>query len=150
MITTTLALFLAILGHASQEPLSPSSPRTIAVRLLDSRNSKPMISNDVEIWVDRDRSHVIYTHTGRDGVATSVLPTGTSEVTIYAQQNGWYLFRCDLTKDISKPAPFYPLDQIVSNGIAAPNRCSRRVTVAKAGEITLFLRPQTFWEKMSI
>ena len=150
VFVSVIALFLAPRMQAIQEAVQSSSPKTITVRLLDSRNGKPMISNPVEIWVDRDRSHIVSTQTGSDGEATVLLPEGTSTVSIYAQKDGWYLHRCDLAKDTSKPAPFYGLDQIVSNGLAAPNRCSRRVAAVRPGAITLFLRPQSFWGKMSI
>lgn len=91
MFIHMFALVFALLGYPLQEPAQISSQKAINVRLLDSRNGKPMVTNDVEIRIDKDRSHVIITHAGPDGVASATIPGGTSEISVYAQQDGWYL-----------------------------------------------------------
>jgi len=148
MFLRTFALLVAL--TLSLQNSGQTSEKSVTIRLLDSRNGKPMVANVVEIWVDKDRSHVITTHTGPDGVASATIPNGTSEISIYAQQDGWYLYRCDLTKDTSKPAPVYSLDQIMRSGVVAANRCNRRTAPTQPGEIALFVRPQSLWEKMKI
>ncbi len=146
MFLRTFALVFALFTYS----FGQTSEKSVTVRLLDSRSGKPMVADVVEIWIDNDRSHVISTHTGPDGIASAAVPSKTSEISVYAQQDGWYLYRCDLTKGTSKPAPVYLLDQITKNGIAAANRCSRRTAPTQPGEITLFVRPQSLWEKMKI
>ena len=148
MLRTVFGLFLAAAGYMIQEPVQPSPARTITIRLLDSRSGKPLVSNDVEIVIERHTRHIVYAKTSADGIAIAQIPSETSELSVYAQQNGWYLYRCDFAK--GKELPFYDLNQILNHGIAANNGCSRRMAPAKPGEITLFLRTQTFWEKMRI
>src|ERR1700733_8464703 len=43
---------------------------------------------------------------------------------------------------------FYPVSTIVASGLVANNDCSRRTATAKPGELIIFLRPATWWEKL--
>lgn len=42
----------------------------------------------------------------------------------------------------------YPVSTIVSLGLVATNNCSRRTATAKPGELVIFVRPWTWWEKL--
>ncbi len=41
----------------------------------------------------------------------------------------------------------YPVSTIVASGLVAHNSCSRRTATAKPGELVIFVRPPTWWEK---
>ena len=41
----------------------------------------------------------------------------------------------------------YPVSTIVASGLVASNNCSRRTATAKPGELIIFVRPVTWWEK---
>ncbi len=41
----------------------------------------------------------------------------------------------------------YPVSTIVASGLVAHNSCSRRAATAKPGELVIFVRPPTWWEK---
>lgn len=41
----------------------------------------------------------------------------------------------------------YPVSTIVASGLVAKNNCSRRTATAKPGELVIFVRPPTWWEK---
>lgn len=41
----------------------------------------------------------------------------------------------------------YPVSTIVASGLVANNNCSRRTATAKPGELIIFVRPPTWWEK---
>jgi hypothetical protein len=41
----------------------------------------------------------------------------------------------------------YPVSTIVASGLVANNNCSRRTAAAKPGELIIFVRPATWWEK---
>lgn len=41
----------------------------------------------------------------------------------------------------------YPVSTIVASGLVANNNCSRRTATAKPGELIIFVRPATWWEK---
>jgi len=41
----------------------------------------------------------------------------------------------------------YPVSTIVASGLVTKNNCSRRTAAAKPGELVIFIRPATWWEK---
>jgi hypothetical protein len=41
----------------------------------------------------------------------------------------------------------YPVSTIVASGLVTNNNCSRRTATAKPGELIIFVRPATWWEK---
>ena len=41
----------------------------------------------------------------------------------------------------------YPVSTITTSGLVARNDCSRRTAFAKPGELVLFIRPTTWWER---
>jgi hypothetical protein len=41
----------------------------------------------------------------------------------------------------------YPVSTIVASGLVAKNNCSKRTATAKPGELIIFIRPATWWEK---
>jgi hypothetical protein len=41
----------------------------------------------------------------------------------------------------------YPVSTILALGLVAGNSCSRRAATAKPGELIIFVRPATWWEK---
>jgi hypothetical protein len=42
----------------------------------------------------------------------------------------------------------YPVSTIIASGLVAKNNCSKRTTAAKPGELVIFIRPVTWWEKL--
>ena len=106
---THLTPVLMVLGFLTMALRQLRRNREIAVRLIYSKSGKPMLSDDVEIWVHKDREHSIRISTGSDGVAKANLLDGVGQVSVYAQHDGWYLDRCDFPKHMSPLAdtPFY-------------------------------------------
>jgi hypothetical protein len=41
----------------------------------------------------------------------------------------------------------YPVSTIVASGLATSNNCSKKTAMAKPGELIIFVRPVTWWEK---
>jgi hypothetical protein len=41
----------------------------------------------------------------------------------------------------------YPVSTIVDSGLVAKNNCSKVSAAAKAGELVIFIRPTTWWER---
>ena len=41
----------------------------------------------------------------------------------------------------------YRVSTIIASGLVAKNNCSRRTATAKPGELVIFVRPPTWWEK---
>jgi|HubBroStandDraft_1064217.scaffolds.fasta_scaffold18653_4 hypothetical protein len=42
----------------------------------------------------------------------------------------------------------YPVSKIVASGLVASNHCGRRTATAKPGELVIFVRHPTWWEKL--
>ncbi len=42
----------------------------------------------------------------------------------------------------------YPVSTILASGLVASNSCSRRTDIATPGELIIFVRPATWWEKL--
>lgn len=143
-IIPAFALLLTLLSQAPEIP--PSHQRTITLRLLDGRNGKPLKTDEVEVWIDKEQTHVLTVHTAPNGVATVEIPSTTSGIYVTAREDGWFMYRCDA--DEKKPTPAYSIERIISSGTVAANRCSRRTAAAEPGSLTVFLRPLTFWDKM--
>lgn len=146
MNAAAFALLFALLSQASQELVRPPLRKTVTIRMLDGRNGKPIMTDEVEVWIDEDQRHVLTAHAAPNGIATVEIPAGIPAIYVTAQQDSWFLYRCDADKN--RPTPWYSMEQIMDNGIVAADRCSRRTVAAKRGEITVFLRPLTFWDKM--
>jgi hypothetical protein len=51
-------------------------------------------------------------------------------------------------KDALNRAPSYPIKEILESGAAAGNRCGKFRAETKPGELTLYVRPRGFLEKM--
>ncbi len=136
-----------LLGFINSQAAVPNAVDRITIQLLNSRNGRPILTQDVQVVIDHDLKHIYYAHTDQNGVATVEVPTGAMQVSVFAQQGGWGLNRCDSRET---PMPQYFLEQIRLNGLAAPNYCNHRTATAVPGELVVFFRSQTFWEKMKV
>jgi hypothetical protein len=137
---------------------------TIHIRVLDGRTGKNLSGMElslVDYHSDRDGS----THadlSGRMIVKTSA--DGDSYVA-NPDAHGVLVFNGLGTNDAWIPCTrqelydsetrtygsehLYPVSTIVASGLVANNNCSRRTATAKPGELIIFVRPPTWWEKFS-
>ncbi len=51
--------------------------------------------------------------------------------------------------DRKKPPMIYAVHDILTHGIVSDNRCSKRTVAPTPGELTLFVRPLHWWERLS-
>ena len=147
MVSQTLAFFLILLWPFNQVQQQPSQQK-IAIRIINSQTGKPIITDNIEVWIDKNQQHAIRSHTSSDGIANVDLPSEVSEILVNAQQDGWYLVHCDFSKSVNAPIPFYSINVILRLGISAPNFCNHKTSPMHPGELTVFLHPQSLWEKM--
>ena len=136
---------------------------TIHVRVLDGRTGKNLSGMNlafVDYHTDRDGS----THAdlnGRMTVATSadgdsyVASPGAHGVLVFGGvgNNGDWT-PCTRQKLYDSDTRtygtehLYPVSTIVASGLVAKNNCSKRTAAAKPGELVIFIRPVTWWEKL--
>ena len=153
--STRLTLLTCILCGT----MSGQSDRKIVFRMLDSRTGQPITGSEYEIFFDKlpDLSKVNgldpYWKEGgrRNGILDIPFEPGAASIAVHSSYGpaNWSYVNCDSVK-ISSPhrVPWYPINQILQSGIAAPNGCNSRKAAAKPGEFVFFVRPMTFWEKM--
>lgn len=146
----------------------------IQLRLVEARNGKPIASECVNVWTGTERDRHLVAETGSNGIA--VLKLGKGEIVADNVCKGWepqapvspdsdalmlapdWHVACQEYKKlvpgepIANPLalmPAYPIKKILDSGISASNTCGRFRAQAKPGELILFVRSRSFWEKMS-
>ena len=135
---------------------------TIHVRLVDGRTGKNLSGMNlafVDYYSDRDGN----THAdlnGRTPVTTSadgdsyVANPDANGVLVFGGLGNGDWTPCtrqklyDSDKGTYGNEHLYPVSTIVALGLVTKNNCSRRTATAKPGELVIFIRPATWWEKV--
>lgn len=147
-------LFAAPIGLVAQTA-------TIHIRVLDGRTGKKLSGMNLA-FVDYHTGQDGSTHgdlNGRMTVKTSA--DGDSYIAnpdphgvlvfnglgsgVWAPCTGQKLYDSDTRTYGSEH--LYPVSTIVASGLVARNNCSKRTATAKPGELVIFVRPATLWEK---
>ena len=131
--------------------------RTIKILMLDSRTGKPITTSEFQIWTGESMSSAKtggisprYVKPDMAGLGEASFPLGANVFTVHAQYGpaSWGYVNCDRVKD---HGPFrehwYPINEVLSTGIAAPNLCSKEKAVAAPGQFVFFVRPMSSSEK---
>ena len=134
---------------------------TIHVRVLDGRTGKNLSGMNlafVDYHTDRDGN----THADLNGRVTIKTSAAGDSYIANPDAHGVLVFD-GLGKGVWTPCTrqkfydsdtrtygseyLYPVSTIVASGLVASNSCGRRTATAKPGELTIFVRPATWWEK---
>ena len=134
---------------------------TIHVRVFDGRTGKDLSGMNlafVDYHTDRDGS----THADLNGRMTVKTSVDGDSYTANPDAHGVLVFN-GLGNGVWTPCTrqklydsdtrtygsehLYPVSTIVASGLVANNNCSRRTAAAKPGELIIFVRPATWWEK---
>lgn len=135
---------------------------TIHIRVLDGRTGKSLSGMNltfVDYHTDRDGS----THPDLKGRMTVETSVDGDSYTANPDAHGVLVFSvldraaawvpCTRQKFYDRDTRtygsehLYPVPAIVASGLVAKNDCSRRTGAAKPGELVIFVRPPTWWEK---
>jgi hypothetical protein len=144
--------------------------QTIRIELLNGKNGRPLAGKCVNVWVGSERKWAMALPTDKDGVASLKLTHNDAQVNT---QHAWkgcgppgvinpvvkysdpikintsYASCEPRTADFSWLAiESYPTDKIIHSGVVTANTCGKARASPEPGEIILFVRPLTFWEKM--
>jgi hypothetical protein len=136
--------------------LSAQTDRTITIRMVDSKTGQPITTSEIEVRIRASQTSAqtvgippLDVRPNRDGVGEATFPVAASDIRVYARDGMWSYVNCDCVKDRGPDRDhWYSISEILTSGIAAPNRCNKRKAVAKPGEFVFFVRSMTFWEKM--
>jgi hypothetical protein len=158
--------------------LGPSSTliraQTIEIKLVNGRNGHPIAHACINVWVG-DRSQpgsrpLLEAQTNSDGVTKLHFADEDTKISTQNQQPacglsgvinpvvksgdtvsiraGYVL--CHLrSPDYSWLAMVdFPTKKVLEQGIVTRNTCGKATASPKPGQVVIFVRPLTFWEKM--
>ena len=152
-------------------PAMSLSAQTIEIKLVDGRNGHPMVgtSSYVNVWVGGERKEAIAIPTDEKGVARLQLTMNPSEVNIPdSKNNGSIVVDHPIVKYAESfriNAPYvlcgaggrsyswlelknFSTKEVLDHGYASSNTCGKAAASPQPGQVILFVRPLTFWEKM--
>jgi hypothetical protein len=159
---TKIALVLALSASAL-------SAQTIRIKLVDGRNGRPKARSHVNVWIGKERKSTIVIPTDKDGVASLVLTEREDEVNVPRVQGDESLVLTNpvvkYDDDLRINVPFvlcqsggpnyswlafkhFSTKQVIQQGTVTPNTCGKATASPEPGDLIVFVRPLTWWEKM--
>ena len=150
-------VFLCIAG-AMAAALPAQTANTIIIKLYDGKTGESVTPSNVQVrfnhqgetrgqWVDQKS----------DGTIAVRVPEGSKVIAVRATYDNSleYYVNCDVAKQKDTDGEtWYPLEDILSSGISAPNECVHPKEAAKVkvnpkpGEFILYLRKRNWKEQM--
>jgi hypothetical protein len=159
-----LLLFLALSGISL-------FAQTLEIKLVDGRNGRPMVGTTsyVNVWVGTQRKEAIAIPADGKGVARIQLTLNPGEVNIpNAKNSGSIVVEHPVVmydESFRMNAPYalcssggsnyswlklenFLTKEILSRGYVSPNTCGKSTDSPHPGQVILFVRPLTWWEKL--
>lgn len=153
-----VVIFLALSPHLSAQMVS--------IKLVNGRNGRPISGGYVNVWVGSKEKEALPISTDTSGVAQLYLTNHDAEVgkpcpncsnsktpvmkydDTLKIQAGYVL--CELRKsDYSWLFIMtFPTQKVLEQGIVTANTCGKATASPKPGEVVIFVRPLTWWEKL--
>ena len=125
---------------------------TIHIRVLDGRTGKNLSGMNLAFVDYRNLNGRMTVKTSADGDSYIANPDPHGVLVFNGMGNGVWtpctgqkLYDSDTRTYGSEH--LYPVSTIVASGLVASNNCSKRTATAKPGELIIFVRPATWWEK---
>ncbi len=163
-----VAAFAAILLAG---PLEPGlRAQTVSIRLINGKNGHPMAHACVNVWVGKGQKAAMAIPTDKQGIARLRLTDKEAEVNTqhrwktcgyfgvvdpvvkYADTirvNAGYVACLPHVPDYSWLAHMtFSTEKVLQSGLVTANACGKAKAVPRPGEIVLFVRPLTWWEKL--
>ena len=132
--------------------LHAQTVNSITIRLLDGKTGLPVKASNFLPKVDRQGSeHVEWVNLNEDGTVIVTVPADAKEFSVKATYNesiDTYI-NCDAAKENDRERDiWYPISDILTSGVVAPNECSTTEYTAKPGEFVFFVRKRDWRDKM--
>jgi hypothetical protein len=147
------------------------SAQTLEIKLVDGRNGRPIVgaSAYVNVWVGEERKEAIAIPTDDNGVARLQLTLNPNEVNIpISTGHGTIVEKHPVVKydeSFRINAPYvlcgsgegshswldlknFSTKEVLDQGYVSANTCGKATVSPQPGQVVLFVRPLTFWEKM--
>jgi hypothetical protein len=145
------------------------SAQTIEIKLIDGRNGHPVAGSCLNVWIGNERKDALAIPTDTNGVARLRLTNDNAEVNTgqswkacgelgvvnpvvkyedsVAINVGYVLCRPRGADSSWLSVNRIPTQQLLKQGVVTANTCGKPMASPKPGELVLFVRPLTFWEK---
>lgn len=165
MIQLVRRLFvLSVCLAAFSYPALAQKQRIITVRMVDTRNGVLIATTNYLVRINhQETEHGDWITKNEDGTGKFILPADADILSIHATYESATLtyVNCDADKDhgsadhAATPDHWYPVAEILSTGVVAPNQCvgkkirEKLQVVAKPGEFVFFVRPLNSREQFS-
>jgi hypothetical protein len=144
--------------------------QTIKIKFVNGKSGQPIANTCVNTWVGTGRIEAMAIPTDKDGVAWLYLTDKHTEVNTQNRPKNCGDFGvahpvvkyADTIRVVAGYAVCQPhasdyswlatmtfsTKQIVQRGIVTPNNCGKSTASANPGELVIFVRPRTWWEKL--
>lgn len=152
-------------------PAMSLSAQTIEIKLVDGKNGRPMVKkySHVNVWVGTERKGAIVVPTDGKGVALIQLTSNTDEVNIPNSTSSWPnivghpIVKYDESLRINVPCVLcepggehyswlelknFSTKEVLDHGYASANTCGKVSVSPQPGQVILFVRRLTWWEKL--
>jgi hypothetical protein len=166
-LRTRIVLFLFLVLGASGKTLSS---QTIKIKLVDGRSGRPLANTCVNAGVGTEGKEAMAIPTDEQGVARLYLTDKDAEVNTQSRTKSCGDFgvvhpvvkyadaiRIVTGYVVCQPhAPDYSwlatmefsTKQIVQQGVVTANACGKATASPELGQLTIFVRPLSWWEKL--
>ena len=142
--------------------------QSIRIKLVNGRTGRPMTGTHANVWVGKERKWAIVIPTDKDGVASLGLTDKEAEVNVpRVDGDGSHVVINPVVKyddDLGINAPsvlcqpgtpdyswlairHISTKQVLGQGIVTPNACGKATASQTPGEVVIFVRPLSWWEK---
>ena len=164
--TTSHAQATASTARATPKPQA----ETIKIKLVNGRNGRPIAASYVNVWVGKQRKDATVIPTDDNGIASLRLTdtadgTGADEESTACGPNcvvnpvmkydaslrinvGYVLCQPDAGSYSWLRMMDLPTSRVLQDGIVAENTCGKTRAIAEPGEVVIFVRPLSWWEKL--
>ena len=144
--------------------------QSIRIKLIDGRNGRPMATGCVDVWVGTEQKGTTCIPTDANGVAQLRLTDNIGEIDIQNRSdhvgsiveiNPVFKYEDSLRIHIgyalciARGSNFswlavsnFSTKQLLQQGYVSPNTCGKATASPTAGEVVVFVRPLTWWEKL--
>ncbi|MGA7219445.1 MAG: hypothetical protein WBX38_14075 [Candidatus Sulfotelmatobacter sp.] len=166
-LRTLIVLFVFL---ALTVPWKNLSAQVVKIRLVNGKSGRPIASTCVNTWVGTERKDAITIPTDNEGVAKLYLTDRDAQVNIQSQPRNCGNFGvsdpvvkyADTIRIVAgyvvcqSHAPDYSwlstmefsMRKILQQGIVTANTCGKAAASPEPGELVIFVRPLSWWEKL--
>jgi hypothetical protein len=143
--------------------------QTVGIKLVNGRSGRPMASTCVNVWVGNERKAAMAIPSDENGVARLRLTDKDGEIDMNNRWKGCgdfgvispvvkyndslrinagYVLCQSRTPDHTWLAiADLSTKEVLQHGIVTPNTCGKATALPEPGEVIIFVRPLSWWEK---